>query len=118
MASVLVVDDSPLDLKLAARLLEEIGFNVRTAENGETALERLSEGPSDVVLSDVQMPRMDGLELVSAMGNRYPMIPVIIMTGGGCEKTAVEALRQGAASYVPKADLARDLIGQLGSQLT
>ncbi|HJN11448.1 MAG: response regulator [Pirellulaceae bacterium] len=118
MASVLVVDDSPLDLRLASRILEEIGFKVRTAADGEAALEQLANAPSDVVLTDVQMPTMNGLQLVEAMGHRHPMIPIIMMTGCGSEETAVEALRSGAASYVPKSNLARDLVGTVKSVLS
>lgn len=117
MASVLVVDDSPLELRLASRILEEIGFKVRTAAEGEAALKQLDGAPSDIVLTDIQMPVMDGLRLVEAMGKRHPMIPVIMMTGCGSEATAIAALRQGAASFVSKSNLARDLVGTVKSVL-
>lgn len=118
MASVLVVDDSPLDLRLASRILEEIGFKVHAAKDGESALKQLAEAPTDVVLTDVQMPIMNGLQLVETMSSQHPMIPVIIMTGCGSDETAVEALRIGAASYVPKSNLARDLVGTVKNVLS
>ena len=115
MARVLVVDDSPLDLRLAARLLEEAGYVVDTAIDGQQALEILSGSTSlpDVVLTDIQMPRLNGLELVRQVARRCPGLPVVIMTGCGSEETAVEALRSGAASYLPKVNLTRDLAGTL-----
>lgn len=118
MASVLVVDDSPLDLRLASRILEEIGFDIRTAANGALALEQLGVTPPDVVLADVHMPVMDGLQLVEEMGRLHPQIPIIMMTGCGNEETAIKAIRTGAASFVPKANLARDLVGTVKGVLS
>lgn len=102
MATVLVVDDSPLDRRLASRMLEEIGLRVSCAEHGREALEIIERSPPDVVLADMQMPVMDGLELVRQIGARFPWIPVIVMTAYGSEEIAVIALQIGAASYVPK----------------
>ncbi len=118
MASVLVVDDSPLDLHLATRILEEIGFKVRTAGNGAAALEQLAAAHSDVVLSGMQMPTLDGLNLVKVMGRFHPMIPVVMMTELESEEAAVQALRDGAASYVPKSNLARDLVDAIKNALS
>lgn len=110
MATVLVVDDSALDRRLTKRMLEEVGLRVRCAEDGCQALEMMGESVPDMVLTDMQMPGMDGLELVQHLGFHYPTVPVVLMTAYGSEETAVEALRGGAASYVPKHNLARDLI--------
>jgi DNA-binding response OmpR family regulator len=63
----------------------------------------------DIVVTDMQMPEMDGLELVEAIRARWPRIPVILMTAHGSEELAVKALQRGAASYVPKRSLAHDL---------
>src|SRR5262249_57505019 len=63
----------------------------------------------DLVLTDMLMPEMDGLELVSAIRSTYPLVPVILMTAHGSEDIAIQALQKGAASYVPKKSLARDL---------
>ncbi len=117
MPSVLVVDDSPLDLRLTSRILEEIGFHVMTAVDGMDALEKMDGSLPDVVLTDMQMPRIGGLELVGEIGRHHPAVPVILMTAFGSEETAVEALRIGAASYVPKQNLARDLVGTVKSVL-
>jgi anti-sigma regulatory factor (Ser/Thr protein kinase) len=64
----------------------------------------------DIVLTDLQMPEMNGLELVTAIKDRFPSVPVILMTAQGSEEIASQALRQGAASYVPKRRLAEDLV--------
>lgn len=118
MATVLVVDDSPLDRRLASRMLEEIGLRVSCAEHGREALEIIERSPPDVVLADMQMPVMDGLELVRQIGARFPWIPVIVMTAYGSEEIAVIALQIGAASYVPKQNLARNLIDTVKNVLS
>lgn len=111
MVTFLVVDDVPLDRLLAgALLLEHPGWTVNYAEDGQEALVLIQESLPDVVLTDIQMPLLDGLQLVEAMHRDYPQIPVVLMTAHGSEESAVAALKAGAASYVPKRDLFRDLI--------
>src|SRR4029077_20343516 len=118
MATVLVVDDSPLDRRLAGGILEKrSGLNVEYASNGVEALEKIQKSQPDAILSDLQMPELDGLELVGAVGSRYPLIPVILMTAHGNEDIAVQALARGASSYVPKAKLAQELPDVLESVL-
>jgi len=110
MPSLLVVDDSEIERRLVLGLLQSnTDWNVETAADGVEALERLGESPFDVVITDMQMPEMDGLELVKQMGVRCPDVPVILMTAHGSDSLAIEALEQGAASYVPKARLADSL---------
>lgn len=109
MATVLVVDDSPLDRKIASVVLEAVGASVTFAEHGQDALEQMAKDLPDVVLTDMQMPVMDGLELVRQIKQHYPATPVILMTRQGSEEIAVEALNSGAASYVPKRILKREL---------
>jgi len=74
------------------------------------ALGRMEQSSPDVVVTDMQMPGMDGLQLVTAVRRRYPGVPVILMTAFGSESLAVEALEKGAASYVPKQQLAQKLV--------
>ena len=118
MPTVLIVDDSPLDRRLAARFLEEVGFNVLTVENGVVALDQIATARPDVVLTDMQMPELDGLGLVERMTLEHPSIPVIVMTAFGSETTAVTALQRGAASYVPKKDLSKDLVSTVKNVLS
>src|SRR5262249_39790645 len=71
----------------------------------------------DIVISDLRMPDMNGLELVEAIRNQYPGLPVILMTAHGSEETAMQALRTGATNYVPKRNLARELVATVNSVL-
>lgn len=109
MATVLVVDDSAVDRKLAGGCLKDCGFDVEFANDGAEALEVIARQQPDMVLTDLVMPEMDGLELVGQIRQQYRTLPVILMTAHGSEETAVTALKTGAASYVPKKNLARDL---------
>src|SRR5512139_177460 len=102
MPTVLVVDDSSVDRSRIGGLLLKSELNVEYAVNGAEALRRIAEISPDLVLTDLIMPEMDGLELVAAVVAQFPLTPVILMTGRGNEETAVRALRAGATSYVPK----------------
>src|SRR5689334_13636789 len=117
MSRVLLAEDSPIDVLLARRLLEDAGFEVRVAGGGRSALERLRQGDVDLVLTDLQMPEMSGLELVEAVRREYPGVPIILMTQHGSEEIAVEALQKGAASYVPKRHLRRDIVATIDDVL-
>ena len=111
MSTILVVDDSAMDRRVAGGLLEkEPDCQVFYAEDGYQALKSVDENLPDVVVTDMVMPHLDGLQLVEAMKRDFPLIPVIIMTAVGTEETAVQALKRGAASYVTKRRLAQDLI--------
>jgi CheY-like chemotaxis protein/anti-sigma regulatory factor (Ser/Thr protein kinase) len=108
--TVLVVDDSAMDRHLAGAIVQKIdGWQAVFASNGKEALDLLEKKPSDVVLTDMLMPEMDGLELVQAIRSKHPMVPVILMTAHGSEDIAIQALQKGAASYVPKKSLASAL---------
>jgi CheY-like chemotaxis protein len=109
MSRILVVDDSKVDLELVASLLSDVGHECVRAGNGREALELLQAKTPDLILTDLQMPEMGGLELVQEVHARYPKVPVVLMTAHGSEEVAAAALRAGAASYVPKRNLARDL---------
>jgi CheY-like chemotaxis protein/anti-sigma regulatory factor (Ser/Thr protein kinase) len=111
MTRILVVDDSPLDRHLASSLLQKHGgWTTATAADGRQALQALAAETPDLVLTDLQMPEINGLELVSAVRSRYPLVPVVLMTAQGSEDIAVQALQKGAANYVPKRSLANDLV--------
>ncbi|MDA1015856.1 MAG: response regulator, partial [Planctomycetota bacterium] len=110
MNKILVVDDSAMDRKLAGGLLEKNEeWEVVYAGNGLEAIELIELHQPDVVVTDLQMPEMDGLKLVQQAKERFPTIPVVLMTARGSEEIAVQALQSGAASYVPKRVLAREL---------
>lgn len=110
MPTILVVDDSAVDRRLVSSLLQK--RNVCTIEHAATGIEalaRMKNAVPDLVVTDLTMPAMNGLELVKAVRTHYPDLPVILMTAHGSEALAIEALEQGAASYVPKSRLADKL---------
>ncbi len=110
MSRVLIVDDAPVDRRLAGGLIEKLGdMELFCAENGKAALDQVEANSPDLVVTDMQMPELDGFGLVEAMKNQYPLIPVVLMTAAGSEAIAVKALLAGAASYVPKSALADEL---------
>lgn len=111
MPKVLVVDDSAVDRRLVAGLLARgKDVEVVTADSGEEAWDQLANWQPALIVTDLVMPGMSGLELVSRVVQRYPAIPIILMTGKGSEETAVQALKAGAASYVPKSVLHQHLL--------
>ncbi|MFM7159963.1 MAG: response regulator [Planctomycetaceae bacterium] len=119
MPTVLVVDDSLLDRSLAVGLLEKLPeFTVFQAVDGRDALEQLELHLPDLVVTDMLMPHLDGLQLVAEVREQYPLVPIILMTSGGSEELAVQALQQGAASYVSKRTLVADLVETVDRVLT
>lgn len=109
MARLLIVDDNPLDLKLAARCVANLELETLEAANGREALELLHQTRPDAILTDLDMPELDGLELVREVRKLYPAIPVVLMTAKGSEEIAAAALKAGAASYVPKRNMKTEL---------
>jgi CheY-like chemotaxis protein/anti-sigma regulatory factor (Ser/Thr protein kinase) len=118
MTKILVVDDTPVDQRLVGRLLEKNSdLQAVYAGNGKEALALIERECPDLVLTDLQMPEMNGLELVKRIRKQYSAIPVILMTAYGSEDVAIQALEQGAANYVPKKNLAKDLLDAVESVL-
>ncbi len=106
MSKVLVVDDTAVDRRLAGGFVEAVGgVEVAYAQNGQEAIESMERTMPDLVVTDLQMPEMDGLELVTRIRMQFPQVPVILMTAQGSETIAMAALEQGASSYVPKSQL-------------
>jgi DNA-binding NtrC family response regulator len=102
-ARILVVDDDAPFVRAQVILLEDEGFAAESAHSGDAALARLEQPPPvDLVLTDLAMPGMDGLQLLAELRRRRPSLPVIMMTGHGSIDTAVEAMRRGANQYLTK----------------
>ena len=118
MPTILVVDDSPVDRRLVGRLLEKnASYAIDYAAHGVEALKQFEHRVPDVVLTDLQMPNMDGLRLVESVRRLYPLVPVIVMTAHGSEDVAVKAMLSGAAGFVPKGGPAAALLEAVESVL-
>lgn len=105
MAKVLLVEDSATQAVEIRMLLEEAHHDVLHVGDGRQALEALAANPIEIVVTDLQMPVMNGLELVEAMQVDFEHIPSVLVTAQGSEELASKALRRGAAGYVPKLHL-------------
>lgn len=111
MPTVLVVDDSATDRVLAGGLLADRGdFDIEYAVDGSDAIIKMELHVPDIVLTDMDMPEINGLELVAVIRKVYPLVPVVLMTARGSEELALQALRAGASSYVPKRQLNTELL--------
>lgn len=108
-STVLIVDDDPRSLRLLKLSLKAEGYQVLEAESGPRALEHLEAGTIDLVLTDVRMPGMSGLELLAEIRSRYPPVSVVVMTAYGSEQVAVEAMKIGANDYLTKPINTREL---------
>ena len=99
---ILVVDDEAVIRDILADFLAMEGFEVRTAPDGAAALAELTGSPYDLVLSDLKMPNMGGIELLDAIAAHAPQVVTIIMTGFGTVETAIDAMKRGAYDYIMK----------------
>ena len=102
MPTVLVVEDEPKMLRLLALNLEEEGYSLRTAADAEAALKLLSGDKIDLVLTDVKLPGMSGLDFLRAVKRLNAALPVVVMTAYGTVESAVDAMKAGANDYVLK----------------
>lgn len=101
---VLVVDDSKTELMALSEMLQKQGLQVRTAGNGEEALQRLAEEKPDLILMDVVMPGQNGFQLTRAISRDplYADVPIIMCTSKNQETDRVWGMRQGAKGYITK----------------
>ena len=102
MARILVVDDDPELLKAIAMRLHYEGHAVTQADGGAAALAKLDLDVPHMVITDLQMPGMDGLQLFEHIHRRYPLLPVVILTANGTIANAVQALQRGVFGYITK----------------
>jgi putative nucleotidyltransferase with HDIG domain len=99
---VLIVDDEKFIRDILADFLGMEGYNVRTAEDGAAALNELQTSRYDIIISDLKMPRMGGIELLEQIGALAPHALTVIMTGFGTVETAIDAMKRGAYDYILK----------------
>lgn len=117
MSSILIVDDDPQLRESFERLLREEGYEVRSASSGEAALESVAQAVPDLIVMDVRLPGMSGMETFQAVREVAPKLPVIIMTAYGTTDTAIEATKLGAFDYVLKPFDIPELLGLIQQAL-
>lgn len=116
--SILVVDDEAAVRDTLRCCFEDAGYDVHAVGSGEEALQRLRRVPSDVLLTDIVMPGIDGIEVLRRARVLAPRTPVILITGHATVETAVEALRGGAADYISKPFHVDDVCQRVQAALT
>ncbi len=116
--SVLLVDDDPAVAKVLGALLHQAGMQTAHVTSGEAALGVLEKRLVDVVVSDVRMPGMDGMALLARLAERWPDLPVIMLTAHGTVPMAVEAMKAGAADFVLKPFDREELLFSVRKALT
>ncbi len=118
LPTILIVDDSDVDRRLAGGLIGKCGrYEVQYATSGSDALNQLRNSRPALVLTDLHMPERGGMVVIEACRLHYENMPVVLMTGQGNENLAVEALKGGAAGYVPKGALAEKLVDTIDDVL-
>ena len=119
MPTILVADDCAEDRKRIGAILEQ-DRNLRAVyvANGAEALVQFETEKPDLLLTDLQMPKMDGLDLIRAVRQKCSSTPIVVMTSHGSQELAAEALASGAASYVPKSEADNELLNTVQHVLT
>ena len=101
-SSILVVDDEAIVTSLIRDALEDEGYEIQTASSGEAALQLVEQHQFELVISDIRMPRMDGIEMIKKIREYQPNIGIIFMTGYANLQSAKKAIKQGASDYIMK----------------
>jgi DNA-binding NtrC family response regulator len=116
-AKVLVIDDEQIVLKSCTRILSAEGYDVQIVQTGAEGLRKLADEKFDVVLTDLKMPDMSGMEVLEKVLESYPDMIVVMITGYSTVQTAVEAMKMGAYDYVPKPFTPEELVEAVGKAL-
>ncbi len=112
--TILIVEDDAALSEALAETLMQAGYGVLTADNGQVALQTLEAEPVSLVISDINMPKMDGQALLKRVRQQYPDVPVMLMTAYGSISQAVDAMRDGAVDYLVKPFEAEVLVNMVG----
>jgi DNA-binding NtrC family response regulator len=110
---ILLVDDEKDFVEMLTLRLEEIGEEVLQAYSGQESLEKMKDAEVDVVILDIKMPGMDGIETLQEIKKRYPLVEVIMLTGHGTIETAVQGMKLGAYDFLIKPADFDDLVTKL-----
>lgn len=117
MATVLLVDDAQFQRTRCAKLLMDHGYQVEEAENGRVAVQKYEEIRPDVVLMDITMPVLDGINALKEIRERYPDANVVMCTALGQQSMVIEAIKAGAKDFIVK-PFEQDKVLQAISKLT
>jgi CheY-like chemotaxis protein len=114
-ATILVADDDPVSVRILTHVIARMGHVVVTASNGREALDRISERPPDLLILDLAMPQMDGLETLRELRRdpRYDALPIIMLTASGLDRDARAARAEGANEFLTKPFRTKELVDQL-----
>ena len=110
---VLLVDDEKDFIEMLSLRLKEVGERITVAYSGQEGLDALEKADIDVVILDIKMPGMDGIETLSEIKKKYPLVEVIMLTGHGSTETAVQGMKLGAFDYLMKPADFNDLNAKL-----
>ena len=116
-AKILIIEDDDTIAKGLVKALEHERFHVRHADTGEIGLEMLREDPPDLLLSDIMLPGVDGLQVMRTVKNEHPSLPVIMLTAKTDEIDRVMGLEMGADDYVTKPFSIREVIARVKARL-
>ena len=108
--TILLVDDDPHHSEALAKMLAQAGYRIRTAGDGHEALTLLSQGRFDLVITDLRMPRMHGLDLLRSIRAMSPEVAVVVLTAHGEWTTYLSAMNSGAVDYLNKPALRQDIL--------
>ncbi|MDD5475601.1 MAG: response regulator, partial [Syntrophales bacterium] len=100
--TILIVDDEPSMRAALSESLQSCGYDVETADDGQDALDKFRKNTFEVVITDMRMPRLGGMEVLAGIKRMSPKTPVIVITAYGTVNTAVEAMRAGAIDFIMK----------------
>lgn len=112
---ILIVDDDAMNLKRTKMILEK-HYDVLLAESGQEALDKLADTKVDLVLLDIAMPGMNGIETFGRMKGHYDDIPVIFLTASGDEDDVLSAIKLGAVNYLKKPFFPQDLLKRIAKE--
>ena len=108
MANILIIDDEKPIRRTVAEILEFEKYKVDQAEDGEQGLNMIKSKKYDLVLCDIKMPKMDGMDVLNEVQKMDEIVPMVMISGHGTIETAVDALKKGAFDYIPKPQIRED----------
>lgn len=112
---ILVVEDNPINQELLAEILERLEYSVDVANNGKIALDQVEKGPYDLILMDIQMPEMDGIEATKNIRKKFPDVPIVAITASIFQSDKIECTKAGMNGFLSKPytfDQVKDIVSK------